>query len=781
MAWLGSEKKELPQPSGIKVWSGASNVRKPYTDYNVDWTPQRALTEGLQKVTWVYRCVDAIASNAARLPVVFRKGDRWKGEPTEHEDLNRVLNKRANPGEDSFMFRYRLSGQVLTSKYGAFIEVVRDQGGSVAELRLLPPDQVEPIKDSRTFVKRYDVTLKDANGNTRVAKLPPENVVWIRKPHLFDPYAAMTPLEAAGVSIETDWLARIYNRNFLKNDGRPGGMVIIKGDVIEEDKEELQSRFRGDASMAGRITVVASTEGADFVDTAVTPRDAQYIEGRKNTKEEILMNFGVPETVLGNAAGRTFDNAEMERLIYWMETMMPHLELIMRPLDVLDDEDEDYVSFDLSVVDVLQRMDMKRREFSMRETDAGLTSIDEYREETGREPLADGRGAVIYRAKTKLPYLTTDGSDLPLPIWEDDENTLEGPVKEVEEPDPETLPIGRPEDDTQEEAPEEEPPEREDERPAPLANEPQKSEPVDSVAGEIEAQADYVLSLKVESKTMKIGDVTVDEADIDAFKAEMVSDFERESQVIEATAKRFLERQKAVVDQKLRGRKMRQYIAKRNKFLSESSGHDASPYHLSLKAAVEIVYDQAVWDDQLEEDMLPIITSTVEKYGKQMAEEMETDFDIEDAAVQAFIAVQLSRLLEMNNSTRHAVSEVLSAGALADSSVSEMADKLATEFDEMIAVRPEKIGLTEAVASINGGRHLAAVRGRGVDKTWVAVADNRVRPSHVAASGQTVPVAEKFVVGGAKMDFPGDPDGPPSEVVNCRCAVAYSSDSKVFF
>lgn len=61
------------------------------------------------------------------------------------------------------------------------------------------------------------------------------------------------------------------------------------------------------------------------------------------------------------------------------------------------------------------------------------------------------------------------------------------------------------------------------------------------------------------------------------------------------------------------------------------------------------------------------------------------------------------------------------------------------------------------------------------DKVWCAHMDKRTRDSHFAADGQQVPVDAKFRVGGSELDFPGDPGGPPKEVVNCRCRVGMNS------
>tara|TARA_A100001015_G_scaffold64074_1_gene70721 strand:+ start:265 stop:1059 length:795 start_codon:yes stop_codon:yes gene_type:complete len=54
-------------------------------------------------------------------------------------------------------------------------------------------------------------------------------------------------------------------------------------------------------------------------------------------------------------------------------------------------------------------------------------------------------------------------------------------------------------------------------------------------------------------------------------------------------------------------------------------------------------------------------------------------------------------------------------------------------------------------------------------KEWVAVNDARTRDDHSAANGQVVSKNGDFVVGGAVLRYPGDPLGPPQQVINCRC------------
>ena len=59
-----------------------------------------------------------------------------------------------------------------------------------------------------------------------------------------------------------------------------------------------------------------------------------------------------------------------------------------------------------------------------------------------------------------------------------------------------------------------------------------------------------------------------------------------------------------------------------------------------------------------------------------------------------------------------------------------------------------------------------------IKKAWVANPDNRVREDHRAMNNKSpVPFNQPFDVGGELLDYPGDPNGSPGNVINCRCTV----------
>jgi hypothetical protein len=60
-------------------------------------------------------------------------------------------------------------------------------------------------------------------------------------------------------------------------------------------------------------------------------------------------------------------------------------------------------------------------------------------------------------------------------------------------------------------------------------------------------------------------------------------------------------------------------------------------------------------------------------------------------------------------------------------------------------------------------------------KTWQTMGDNRVRASHRAVNGQTVPIDQPFQVGTSMLMYPADSSlgADAKEIVNCRCSARY--------
>ena len=675
MAWNNFQNKSLNDNISTKsVGPGAPIAHNPGfagKSYSDSWDIERVYKEGMQKVTWVARCIDAIAGNQARLPVVLRKdnnpdGEILTGSKAKNSEILKLLNTKSNIGENSFIFRYRLSSQLLMSTRGVFIEKIYGRDGGVIGLNLLPPQSTAPIPDPKNFVAGYEVRMP--NGS--IINMKPKDVIWIRKPHPLDPYLSMTPLEAAGIAVEIENLAKVYNRNYLLNDGRPGGLLVLRGEIDEDDKEELKSRFRGNIARAGATTVISSDDGADFVDTSASPRDAAYIQMRQITKEEILASFGVPESVIGNAAGRTFSNAGEEIRVFWNETMLPHLEPIARALDELDEQY--YIDFDVSKVPVLILYEQERNRYLKEELGQGLISTNEYRTGTGRKEVESDLADSLLMNPNLTPIANTKkkmeepaqagvmGGAPGMPGMPPGAPGMppgaEGmpPGAEGMPPDPTTMEgamaLAQQNDQMAQEAglPNVGPPEQ-----AAMPTAPGQ------------ASANYsAMSTKSEQD----------------WNAKVDTTFNRWTEILDRSLERIFERQQRVVLEKASGVKSRKQL-------------------LVGSLDTEGIFSADVWAKQMDEDIRPVLNAIIEDSQSTYAEKSLVKNPLKKEDIIAHVNSQMARIKSVNEET----AQELSNAIFATLSVAGEEDKatilrksIVTTFTNLLAKKKSQIAEDEA-------------------------------------------------------------------------------------
>lgn len=118
------------------------------------------------------------------------------------------------------------------------------------------------------------------------------------------------------------------------------------------------------------------------------------------------------------------------------------------------------------------------------------------------------------------------------------------------------------------------------------------------------------------------------------------------------------------------------------------------------------------------------------------------------------------------------------------SGLGESIPEIAARIDETLSAtgtanwtnRATVIARTETLSALNAGRTdafaaLSDVLGGGdYEQVWISTIDRRTRPTHKVADGQRVPLGTPFTVGGASLRYPGDPDGPGKEIIQCRCS-----------
>jgi len=144
----------------------------------------------------------------------------------------------------------------------------------------------------------------------------------------------------------------------------------------------------------------------------------------------------------------------------------------------------------------------------------------------------------------------------------------------------------------------------------------------------------------------------------------------------------------------------------------------------------------------------------------------------------AYITEATNRLVGLGDDIWQDIATQLAAGVDMGETIPELAARIQA-VAPVSEARATTIARTEVIAASNAGSFAQAqvLDDPSMTKTWVATNDPRTRPTHRAADGQTVPLLSAFIVGGFPLMVPGDPTGPPEEVINCRCTQTYDFDA----
>ncbi|MEV8344563.1 phage portal protein [Streptomyces niveus] len=761
------------------------------------WDLERVIVEGYERSIWTFKSIEAISKHASTLPVqIGRGGDEREFEETiEEHPLLRLLNKQANPLETGDVFKKRLSAQLLLSKKGVFIEKTKSRGGVLTRLDLLPPDRVEVIPDDEnaTYVKHFKFT--DYRGHIR--ELKPEKVIWIRDPHPTDPFCGVTPLEAAGLSIDLDVKARTYNISFIDNDGRPGGIVGIDLDGVDGNEvDRIQRRLAPGAHNAGQLTLVGTGPGGvTYVDTSARPREMAYETLSTTSKNEILSAFGVYESIIGNASERTFNNADREEWNFWSHTELPHLNLIASAFDP-DLSDDWVIRFNTSRVQALEFPRRQAREEAREEFDKGLITIDEYRRIANKPLFNTPQSRALWISPQKAPVPANDQDAAALGLAPDpgaggapgtDPNAVlpaaggdqsaAAAVAEARELD--AAPTAAAD--------------------VALAR---GEAPLELAAGRGGTAADEVAAARAQTTEAVPGDAAADVAaayatvtqaendgpaaeDVAAARAQLETkalptdgfevtdaDFDALSMAVQAALTALLARQEGVIVARLRAPKTR----KHTRFWDPEDENDTRGGDANIDE--DRVVSAARWAEETTNTLAPILqqaaTATARKLGQAVAGT--------DAVPPAAVAAALVTAMYAGEAMTALLGEL--AEVLREAQENDPNLDLETLVHAVgglyNAAGPDlvaRVAETCAVSTINGAADAAAESaGPGVVRTWITRRDDRVRPAHKALHGTTLPVGTPYEITGAQLRYPGDPFAPIALTVNCRCRLHYDTD-----
>ena len=358
------------------------------------WTPRHyeSLThEGFMKNVIVYRCVNIIARGIASIPWILFKG---KSQVGTHPLLK--LLDRPNPNRGGSQFMEALVGYLLLSG-NSYVELVKSSSGKPLELYTLRPDRMQVIPGSRGVPMAYEYTVNGKSKRIRINELNGTSpILHIKNFHPLNDWYGLSPIEAAAHSIDQYNAVGGHNLAMLQNGGRPSGALVVgtknngknlTAEQRETLRQDLHQLYEGSAN-AGRMMVL---EGDfEWKEMGLSPKDLDFIDGKKLSGREIAQAYGVPPMLVGIQGDATYANYREARFHLWEDTLLPLLDLITDELNwwlVPSYGDNLKLSHDLNGIPALA----PRQESSWKRVEqASFLTLNEKRASLGYGPLKGG-------------------------------------------------------------------------------------------------------------------------------------------------------------------------------------------------------------------------------------------------------------------------------------------------------------------------------------------------------------------------------------------------------
>jgi HK97 family phage portal protein len=300
---LGLENDGIEQKSiiglggGLAEWSDASrndgdNFRTnrvtlaEYSDSGV------ANAAGVMGLSTAWACVRLVAGTISSLPLmVYRPGAKGREVATDHS-LYRILHDSPNADQTALNFWQFVSAAIELQGNG-YAEIIRGSGSRVIALAPpLAPDAVKPRR-ARDGSIEYQVS--------GIAKpIPQERMLHVRG-FGGNPLGGLSTLtygrKTFGLAMATEAAATGTFRNGVRTTGLLKTKDSLTGQQRKEAEEALQEKYVG-AMNAGRPMLL--DRDMDWVQLSINPDDAQMLESRAFSVEEICRFFSVPPHMIGH-------------------------------------------------------------------------------------------------------------------------------------------------------------------------------------------------------------------------------------------------------------------------------------------------------------------------------------------------------------------------------------------------------------------------------------------------------------------------------------------------
>ncbi|MEW8684066.1 MAG: phage portal protein [Candidatus Thiodiazotropha endolucinida] len=279
-------------------------------------------------VAAVHACVQLIAETLASLPLApYRQIEDGSKVADKSHSLYRVLHNQANQVQTAYEFREQFIASCLLTGNGYARKVMNSNGGIVA-LEPLHPGQVNPVRLINGRI-RYEVSTDSGTH-----KYTQDEILHLRYRSV-NGFTGLSPITIARNSIGTALAQQQHEGNFYKNGAALSGALKhparLSAEQIELIQKSIKEKYAGSANA---FKMMVLEEGMEFQPISVSHQDAQFVESRKLTLEDIARIYRVPPPAIGILHDATYSNITEQSRSLVKHTLRPWMVRIEQAMNM---------------------------------------------------------------------------------------------------------------------------------------------------------------------------------------------------------------------------------------------------------------------------------------------------------------------------------------------------------------------------------------------------------------------------------------------------------------
>lgn len=328
---------------------GRPIARIPVKRGNIIVTHDKAL-----ELATCFACVRVISEDVAKLPWNVFAHDGEMRRKLDNSPLSRLLNTRPNPDMGSFTFRETLIAWALTWGNG-YAEIERDIAGRPVALWPVGPDRVDP---KRAEDGRIVYEIHNSHGARTI--LEQRDMFHVHGLG-FDGLSGYSMVGLAAQTLGFALAAEEHGASFYGNNTTPGLALKTDGTLSDEGYNRLKDEIADRKGSARAYEGMILEQGLDFAIPNMSQVDAQYVETRRQTVEEVCRWWRVPPHKVQELSRAHFNNVENLNINYATDTLMPWIKRLEEEADWKLIGSRSQASFTKIAIQALMRGDSAAR------------------------------------------------------------------------------------------------------------------------------------------------------------------------------------------------------------------------------------------------------------------------------------------------------------------------------------------------------------------------------------------------------------------------------------